>query len=65
VLAHKTGTSATDLGATPATNDIGVVTLAGGRRFAVAAYLAGSTATEAVREGLIADAARLAVSCVS
>ena len=65
VLAHKTGTSATDIGLTPATNDIGVVTLAGGRRFAVAAYLAGSTATEAVREGLIADAARLATGCVS
>jgi beta-lactamase class A len=63
-LAHKTGTAATDLGLTPATNDIGVVTLADGRRFAIAAYLAGSTATEAVREGLIADAARLAVSCV-
>jgi beta-lactamase class A len=64
VLAHKTGTAATDLGLTPATNDIGVVTLANGRRFAIAAYLAGSTATEAVRERLIADAARLVVSCV-
>jgi beta-lactamase class A len=64
-LAHKTGTAATDLGLTPATNDIGIVTLANGRRFAMAAYLAGSTATEAARERLIADAARLAVSCVS
>jgi beta-lactamase class A len=64
-LAHKTGTSATDLGLTPATNDIGVVTLANGRRFSVAAFLSGSTATEAARDGLIADAARLAVSCVT
>lgn len=63
-LAHKTGTAATDLGLTPATNDIGIVTLASGRRFVVAAFLAGSTATEAARERLIADAARLAVSCV-
>ena len=63
-LAHKTGTSTTDLGLTPATNDIGVVTLANGRRFALAAYIAGSTGTEGTREGLIADAARLAVSCV-
>jgi beta-lactamase class A len=63
-IAHKTGTAATDLGLTPATNDIGVVTLASGRRFAIAAYLAGSTATEAAREALIADAARLAVACV-
>ncbi|MGH7024882.1 MAG: class A beta-lactamase [Caulobacteraceae bacterium] len=64
-LAHKTGSSGTDLGLTPATNDIGLVTLVNGRRFALAAYLAGSTATEAARDSLIADAARLAVGCVS
>jgi beta-lactamase class A len=64
-LAHKTGSAATDLGVTPATNDIGVVRLANGRRFVIAAYLAGSTATEAERDRLIADGARLAVSCVS
>jgi beta-lactamase class A len=64
-IAHKSGASATDLGITPATNDIGVVTLADGRKFAMAAYLAGSTATEAARDTLIADAARLAASCVS
>ncbi len=64
-LAHKTGTSATDLGITPATNDIGLVTLANGRRFAVVAFLAGSTGTETARNGLIADAARLAVSCIA
>lgn len=64
-LAHKTGTSATDLGLTPATNDIGIVSLPNGRRFAVAAFLSGSTATEDARDGLIADAARLAVSCVA
>ena len=65
ILAHKTGTSATVLGLTPATNDIGIVTLPGGRRFVIAAYLAGSTATETAREALIADAARLAAACVS
>ena len=65
VIAHKTGTAATDLGLTPATNDIGLVTLENGRRFALAAYLAGATATEAARDSLIADAARLAASCVS
>lgn len=64
-LAHKTGTAPTDLGLTPATNDIGIITLPNGRRFVAAAYLAGSTATEAAREQLIADAARLAVSCVA
>jgi beta-lactamase class A len=64
-LAHKTGTAATDLGLTAATNDIGIVTLASGRRFAMAAYLAGSTATQAARERLIADAAALATRCIS
>lgn len=60
-LAHKTGSSGTDLGFTPATNDIGIVTLKDGRRFAIAAFLAASTATEPDRDKLIADAARLAV----
>jgi beta-lactamase class A len=64
-LAHKTGSARTDLGLTPATNDIGIVTLANGRRFSVAVYLAASTATEADRDRLIADAARLAISAVS
>jgi beta-lactamase class A len=63
-LAHKTGTSYTVLGITPATNDIGIASLANGRRFAMAAFLAGSTGAEAERDALIADAARLAVSCV-
>ena len=63
-LAHKTGSARTDLGFTPATNDIGIVTLKNGGRLAIAAFLAGSTATEAQRDSLIADAARLAVSCV-
>jgi len=60
-LAHKTGSSGTDLGFTPATNDIGIVTLADGRQFAAAAFLAGSTATLAERDRLFADAARLMV----
>jgi beta-lactamase class A len=57
-LAHKTGTAATDLGLTPAVNDIGVVTLADGRTLAMAVFLAGSTAAEPERDRLIADSAR-------
>jgi beta-lactamase class A len=57
-LAHKTGTSATDLGLTPTVNDVGIVTLADGRTLVMAAFLAGSSATEAERDRLIADAAR-------
>ncbi|MGI8840486.1 MAG: class A beta-lactamase [Caulobacteraceae bacterium] len=63
-LAHKTGTARTDLGFTPATNDIGLVTLADGRRFAIAGFLSGSTATEAQRDALFADAARLAAKAI-
>ena len=63
-LAHQGGASATDLGLTPVTNDMGVVTLPGGRRFAIATFLAGSAATAAQRDGLIAGAARLAVSAL-
>jgi beta-lactamase class A len=64
-LAHKTGTSFTTLGITPATNDIGIATLPDGRRFAMAAFLAGSTGDDDERDALIAEAARVAVSCVS
>lgn len=64
-LAHKTGSAATDLGLTPVTNDIGLVTLKDGREFAAAAFLAGATATEPERDRLIADAARLAVKAMS
>jgi len=63
-LAHGSGVSATDLGLTPVTNDMGVVTLPNGRRFAIAAFLAGSTGTEAQRDALIAQAAHLAVSAL-
>ncbi len=63
-LAHKTGTAPTDLGLTPAVNDIGVVTLADGRVMVMAAFLAGSSATEAERDRLIADTARLFCSAV-
>ncbi len=64
-LAHKTGAAPTDLGRTPAVNDIGLVTLADGRQFAIAVFLAGSTATEAERDQLIADTARLAIRAIS
>jgi len=64
VLAHKTGTSSTDLGLTPAIGDIGIATLPDGRRFAIAAFLAGSTATETQRDRLFADAARGVVAAL-
>ena len=60
-LAHKTGTGRTDLGVNPATNDIGVITLKDGRRYAVAVFLAGSPASDAERDDIIADVARAVV----
>lgn len=60
-IAHKTGTSSTDLGLTAVTNDVGVVTLRDGRRYAVAVFLAASPQDEAAREKTIADAMRTIV----
>ena len=57
-LAHKTGTARTDQGMTPAFNDIGIVTLADGRRYAVAVFLSGSTLDAAGNEKILADVAR-------
>jgi beta-lactamase class A len=59
-VAHKTGTDGTVGGLTRATNDIGIVTLPDGRRFAIAVFVKDSTANEAARERTIATAARLA-----
>jgi beta-lactamase class A len=59
-VAHKTGTDGTRNGLTRATNDIGIVTLPGGRRLAIAVFVKDSTADEAARERAIASAARAA-----
>ncbi|WP_419317668.1 class A beta-lactamase [Caulobacter sp. ErkDOM-E] len=57
-LAHKTGSARTDLGMTPASNDIGLYRLKDGRQFAVAVFLSGSTAPDAERDAVIADVGR-------
>ncbi len=61
VLAHKTGTGNTVLGTSPAVNDIGIITLADGRRIAIAVFLSGARGDEASRERILADVARLVV----
>jgi beta-lactamase class A len=58
VLAHKTGTARTDLGVTPAINDVGIVTLPDKRAYAVAVFLSGSTVDEAASDAAFADIAR-------
>ncbi|MBV9994803.1 MAG: serine hydrolase [Caulobacteraceae bacterium] len=63
-VAHKGAAAATDLGFTPVTGDLAVITLPDRRRYAMAGFLAGSTATGAERAALFAQAARLAASAV-
>lgn len=60
-LAHKTGTGRTVLGVAPAANDIGILTLPDGRRYAVAVFLEGSRAPEAERDRAFADVMRAVV----
>lgn len=64
-LYHKTGTAATVEQVNGATNDIGIVELADGRKLAVAAFLSGSTLPPDAREKLIADVARIAAGTLA
>jgi beta-lactamase class A len=57
-VAHKTGTDGTVNGMTRATNDIGIITLPGGRHLAIAVFIKDSTADEATREATIANIAK-------
>lgn len=63
-LAHKTGLGLTMDGVNHATNDIGIVTLPDGRRFAIAIYLAGSMADAKTREAVHAAVAKAAVAAL-
>ena len=58
LVAHKSGTSGVNNGLAHATNDIGLITLAGGRQLAIAVFVTDSTADEATREGVIAQIGR-------
>jgi len=61
VIAHKTGSSSTnDAGLSPATNDVGIITLPNGRHLAIAIFVCNSTDDEATREGVIARIAKAA-----
>lgn len=63
-LARAIGETPVDLGFTAATSELAIATFPGGRRYALAAFLTGSTATEAARGALFADAARLAAAAI-
>ena len=61
VVAHKTGTSGTnDEGLTPATNDVGIITLPNGKHLAMAVFVCNSKADDAARELVIAQIAKAA-----
>jgi beta-lactamase class A len=59
-VAHKTGSSGTENGMAAATNDVGLITLPGGRHLAIAVFVSDSPADDALREGVIARIARAA-----
>jgi hypothetical protein len=63
-LAHASGSAIVDLGYEPAMTELAIASFPGKRRFALAAFLVGSTATAAARAGLFADAARLAAAAI-
>jgi beta-lactamase class A len=61
VVAHKTGTSPTNAeGLSPATNDVGIITLPNGKHLAIAVFVCNSRDNEATREGTIAKIAKAA-----
>ena len=56
VVAHKTGTSGTNkAGITAAVNDIGIVTLPGGKHYAISVFVANSKENNEANEKIIAD----------
>jgi len=59
-IAHKTGTSGDWRGVTAVTNDVGVLRSPSGRTVAVSAFLANSSASDADRDRVLADVARIA-----
>jgi len=63
-LAHRPGTSGVDQGISTAHNDVGIVTLADKRSYALAVFLSGSTLDEAGRDRVIAQVASAAIRAV-
>jgi beta-lactamase class A len=60
-LVHVPATARTDQGFTPVVNDVGVYTLKDGRKFAVVAFVSGSTLPVAEQEKAIADVGRVVI----
>jgi beta-lactamase class A len=61
VVAHKTGTSGTSPeGLSPATNDVGIITLPNGKHLAVSVFVCNSTDNEATRDAVISKIGKAA-----
>lgn len=61
IVAHKTGTSDTNVeGITAAINDIGIVTLPGGKHFAISIFVSNSKENEEENEKIIANISKAA-----
>jgi beta-lactamase class A len=58
VVAHKTGSSGTQGGITPATNDVGIITLPNGKHIIISVFICNAGGDDAAREGAIAKIAR-------
>lgn len=62
-VADKTGSSGTHDGLTPATNDVGIVTLPSGQHLALAIFLSDAKANSTARNAVIADIANEVFAC--
>jgi beta-lactamase class A len=61
IVAHKTGLSDTNAaGLTPATNDVGIITLPNGKHLAIAVFICNSTDDKTTRDAVIAKIAKAA-----
>ena len=61
VVADKTGSSPTNAdGLSPATNDVGIITLPNGKHLIISVFVCNSTDNEATREGVIAKIGKAA-----
>lgn len=63
-IAHTSGQARTDLGFTPATTELAIATFPSGRRYALAGFLIGSTATAEGRRALFGAGAALATKAI-
>ena len=58
-IAHRTGTSFTENGITPATNNIGIITLPNGKKYAISVFISDSKENFDVNEKLISDISKM------